>query len=174
MKQLTPDQALVIHNALLLPTMKVEHRITRSVIAALPDDQKDYRPNEVAKTAFDLAWHLASAEHGFRMGVINGEFDFSGLGRPDMIRTPEDIATWYAETFAKDFDQLTRLTGEQLIKVLDFRGAVQLPALSFLQTGTSHSIHHRGQLSAYLRTMGAKVPAIYGESYDSRKNRVNG
>ncbi len=79
MTQLTPEQALLIHNALLLPSIKVEHRITRAVIAALPDDQKDYRPNEVAKTAFDLAWHLASAEHGFRMGVINGVFDFSGL-----------------------------------------------------------------------------------------------
>jgi uncharacterized damage-inducible protein DinB len=160
MTQLTPEQALLIHNALLLPSIKVEHRITRAVIAALPDDQKDYRPNDVAKTAFDLAWHLASAEHGFRMGVINGVFDFSGLGRPDSVRTPEDVATWYAETFAKDFDQLTKLTGEQLVRVIDFRGVVQLPALSFLQTGTSHSIHHRGQLSAYLKVIGVEQPAL--------------
>ena len=82
MTQLTPDQALIIHNALLLPTMKVEHRITRSVIAALPDDQKDYRPNEVAKTAFDLAWHLASAEHGFRMGVDQRRVRLLGARAP--------------------------------------------------------------------------------------------
>ena len=37
----------------------------------------------------------------------------------------------------------------------------------FLVSGLSHTIHHRGQLSSYLRSMGAKVPAIYGESYDS-------
>jgi uncharacterized damage-inducible protein DinB len=37
----------------------------------------------------------------------------------------------------------------------------------FLQFGLNHTIHHRGQLSTYLRPMGSKVPAIYGESYDS-------
>jgi uncharacterized damage-inducible protein DinB len=37
----------------------------------------------------------------------------------------------------------------------------------YLHTAGIHSIHHRGQLSMYLRPMGAKVPAIYGESYDS-------
>jgi hypothetical protein len=87
MTQLTPEQASLIHNALLLPTIKVEHRITKAVIAALPADKLDYRPSEVAKTAFDLAWHIASAEHGFRQGVVNGAFDFSGLGRPDSVRT---------------------------------------------------------------------------------------
>jgi uncharacterized damage-inducible protein DinB len=39
--------------------------------------------------------------------------------------------------------------------------------VSFLQLGLNHSIHHRGQLSTYLRPMGSKVPEIYGESYDS-------
>ena len=53
------------------------------------------------------------------------------------------------------------------MKVVDFRGIFQLPAVAYLQTAQIHSIHHRGQLSMYLRPMGAKVPAIYGESYDS-------
>jgi uncharacterized damage-inducible protein DinB len=43
----------------------------------------------------------------------------------------------------------------------------QMPAVMYLQFAVHHSIHHRGQLSAYLRAMGSKVPAIYGESYDS-------
>ena len=53
--------------------------------------------------------------------------------------------------------------------MIDFRGLFQLPAVTFLHFGLNHSIHHRGQLSMYLRPMGAKVPAIYGESYDSAK-----
>jgi uncharacterized damage-inducible protein DinB len=44
---------------------------------------------------------------------------------------------------------------------------IQQPAVLFLQFGLVHTIHHRGQLSTYLRPMGSKVPAIYGESYDS-------
>ena len=46
-----------------------------------------------------------------------------------------------------------------------------MPAVAFLQVGMNHTIHHRGQLTSYLRSMGAKVPAIYGESYDSAEDR---
>jgi uncharacterized damage-inducible protein DinB len=45
---------------------------------------------------------------------------------------------------------------------------MQLPAVAFLSFNHGHIVHHRGQLSVYLRPMGAKVPAIYGESYDSK------
>lgn len=54
-----------------------------------------------------------------------------------------------------------------MVKIVDFRGLFQRPAYTFLQAGLLHAVHHRGQLSSYLRAMGGKVPAIYGESYDS-------
>ena len=47
----------------------------------------------------------------------------------------------------------------------------QLPAVMYLGFVQQHSIHHRGQLSMYLRPMGAKVPSIYGESYDAAEAR---
>ena len=47
-----------------------------------------------------------------------------------------------------------------------------LPAVVYVQIGLNHSIHHRGQLSMYLRPMGAKVPSIYGESYDSKPKQA--
>ncbi len=56
--------------------------------------------------------------------------------------------------------------------MLDFRGLFQSPAVTFLQISQNHTIHHRGQLSTYLRPMGAKVPVIYGESYDSAQERA--
>jgi hypothetical protein len=58
-----------------------------------------------------------------------------------------------------------------LTRLIDFRGLFQFPAIIYVQVGLSHSIHHRGQLSMYLRPMGAKVPSIYGESYDAREAR---
>ena len=48
---------------------------------------------------------------------------------------------------------------------------MQRPAVTFVMMGLHHTIHHRGQLSSYLRCMGAKVPAIYGESYDSAQSK---
>src|SRR6266853_1495618 len=83
------------------------------------------------------------------------------------VKTSLEVASWYEQTYAKNFDALTKLTGEQLVKIVDFRGMLQQPAVLFLQFGLVHTIHHRGQLSTYLRPMGSKVPAIYGESYDS-------
>jgi Uncharacterized protein conserved in bacteria len=56
--------------------------------------------------------------------------------------------------------------------VVDFRGLFKFPAVNFLQVGLNHSIHHRGQLTMYLRPMGAKVPSIYGESYDSARAKT--
>jgi uncharacterized damage-inducible protein DinB len=48
----------------------------------------------------------------------------------------------------------------------------QMPAVSFLTLSQNHTIHHRGQLSTYLRPMGGKVPSIYGESYDAAQARA--
>jgi uncharacterized damage-inducible protein DinB len=166
MNSITPEQAafLLQYN---LPAVKNEHRTTAAVIAAIPSANADYRPDPQSKTAAELAWHIAAAEHRFYGGVVAGAFDFNAIPRPEGGITPENISKWYEATFAKNFEALTHLSGEQAAKILDFRGAFQFPAVAFVDFSLRHSIHHRGQLSAYLRAMGGKVPAIYGESYDS-------
>ena len=47
-------------------------------------------------------------------------------------------------------------------------GVMQMPAVNFVSLCVKHSVHHRGQLSAYLRAMGGKVPGIYGPSADTQ------
>jgi uncharacterized damage-inducible protein DinB len=69
--------------------------------------------------------------------------------------------------FEEKSAKVAQLSSEELAKVIDFRGLFQMPAISFLQFAISHTIHHRGQLSMYLRPMGARVASIYGESYDT-------
>jgi uncharacterized damage-inducible protein DinB len=81
------------------------------------------------------------------------------------------LARWYADTSQKDLERVAAAPADALVKVVDFRGLFKFPAVTFLQIGLNHSIHHRGQLSMYLRPMGAKVPGIYGESYDSAQAR---
>lgn len=171
MSTLTPDQAVLILKTTGLPPLKAEHALTKSVIAAIPADKADYRPDTIGRSAIDLAWHIVAAETRFLQAVASGAFDFSGGPRPESIRTPADVVEWYSERFAKDIDRLKQLTGDQLIKIIDFRGMFQFPAVVYVQIGLNHSIHHRGQLSMYLRPMGAKVPSIYGESYDAREAR---
>ena len=150
-----------------LPVLKNEHGTTRRVIEAIPENHSDYRPDPFAKTGLELAWHIVAAEKRFLAGIAAGGFDFSPIHRPETVRTPAEIAAWYVEAFTENFEKVAKLSGEQAVKIIDFRGVFQLPAVSYLGVAIRHAIHHRGQLSAYLRSMGGKVPAIYGESYDS-------
>jgi uncharacterized damage-inducible protein DinB len=81
-------------------------------------------------------------------------------------QTSADLAEWYEKEFTRAVDRVRELTPEQLLKPIDFYGVFNLPAVMYLGFLTNHSIHHRGQLSSYLRPMGAKCPNIYGGSYD--------
>jgi len=151
----------------VLPTVRNEHRSTRAVIEAIPQSNADYRPDPNSKTAMELAWHVVAAEHRFYSGIVAGAFDFTPIHRPEDVRTPAQIGEWYGHSFEKNLTKFCALSGEHLAKTIDFRGAFQQPAIAYVDFTLRHSIHHRGQLSAYLRAMGGKVPAIYGESYDS-------
>lgn len=169
--QLTPDQAKFL-SVQILPLVKSEHATTRRVIEAIPPDKSDYRPDPNAKSALELAWHIVAAEKRFHSGICAGAFDFSPIHRPDSVRTPADIGAWFDETFARNFEQMLALGGDQLVRSIDFRGMFQSPAVAYITMALNHSIHHRGQLSTYLRPMGGKVPSIYGESYDATQDRL--
>jgi uncharacterized damage-inducible protein DinB len=171
MPTMSPDQATFVLHAVALPALKNEHLLTRRVIEAIPLDKGDYRPEQFAKSALELAWHIAAAENRFLNGVVDGGFDFTPNHRPETLRNSADIAKWFGDSFEKNIVKVSSMSGEGLAKMLDFRGLFQLPAVAFLTISNSHSVHHRGQLSVYLRPMGGKVPAIYGESYDSAEAR---
>jgi uncharacterized damage-inducible protein DinB len=170
MQPLQPEQATFLLQS-ALPMLKNEHKTTCKVIEAVPLDKSDYRPDPNSMPALQLAWHIASAEAMFMDGVASGAFNFGGGARPDTIRNSADVLSWYTASFDTNFKRLTQMNADQLLKVIDFHGMFQYPAVMYLQFTLHHSIHHRGQLSAYLRPMGAKVPSIYGESYDAAQAR---
>jgi uncharacterized damage-inducible protein DinB len=170
-QSLQPDQASLLLNTVFLPGLGREHPCTKRVIEAIPNTKTDYRPDPNAKTALELAWHIAAAEKRFLEAVANGAFNFDPIPRPESVKTGPDIAHWYEESYQTAIARVQKMSGEQLLKIIDFRGMLQQPAVLYLQLAINHSVHHRGQLSTYLRPMGGKVPAIYGESYDSAEAR---
>jgi len=171
MKPMTVEQAEFLLHDVLLGALKNEHRTTKTVIAAIPLDKSEYRPDDIAMTAIGLSWHIVVAEMRFMETVLTGAFDITPRPRPENIKTSADVAAFYGTEFEKNFAKLTQAHGDSLAKIIDFRGLMQFPAVVFLQISMNHSIHHRGQLSTYLRPMGAKVPSIYGESYDAAQAR---
>lgn len=167
MAGMTAEQAAFV-NGLYMGAVKQESRATRDVLAAVPADKCQYKPDEYSKTAIELARHIAAAECRLLNIPVLGEFNPNTPSPlPETVKTPAEIAVWYEQSTADTLAKLSKLTPEQLAKIVDFRGLFQLPAVMYLQFALHHSIHHRGQLSAYLRAMGGKIPSIYGESYDS-------
>jgi uncharacterized damage-inducible protein DinB len=171
MAQLQAEQARFLLETVFLPALRTEHRITKNVIEAIPLDKGDFTPDKIGRSALDLAWHITTAEMLFLGALPAGAFDLSPMPRPGAMRTSLDLNDWYVENFAARIDALTKLSDDQLVKVIDFRGLFQLPAVMYIEFVLHHTIHHRGQLSMYLRPMGAKVPSIYGESYDAAEAR---
>lgn len=170
MKEMTAENAMFLLHGLYLPALKNESQVTKKIIEAVPADKADYRPDPVSKSANELVRHIAAADVRFADTVINGKFE-TGAVLPAELKTPAEIAGWYERAYAERLDAMSKLTSEQLMKIVDFRGLFQRPAVTFLMFGAHHTIHHRGQLSSYLRCMGTKVPSIYGESYDAEQAR---
>src|SRR5580704_11939080 len=170
MKEMTADNATFLLHGVYMPALKNETKLTKNVLAAVPADKSDHRPDPFSKTALELVRHIAAADIRFLDTVINGQFSTAAV-LPEDLKTPAEIASWYERTHAERMEALSKLSSEQLMKVVDFRGMFQRPAVIFLMMGLHHTIHHRGQLSSYLRCMDAKVPSIYGESYDDAQAR---
>ncbi len=166
--QITSEQAVFLLHT-VLPSLENEHRITTKVLKAIPADKASYKPDPNAMSAFDLAWHIASSEIAFLQSIIQGEFEMSPGEKPASL---DDLISNYMARFHEKVSAVKEMTGDQLARQIDFRGLFQLPAVAYLNFSMSHLIHHRGQLSVYLRPMGAKVPSMYGESHDDRQARL--
>ncbi|NOT28649.1 MAG: hypothetical protein HOP16_21415, partial [Acidobacteria bacterium] len=79
------------------------------------------------------------------------------------------LVAFYSKTLPERLTALAALPGETLLTPISFFGMWEWPRVRFIAFANNHSMHHRGQLAAYLRAMGSKVPDIYGPSADSEK-----
>ena len=140
---------------------------TKRVIGAIPEGQETYAPDPKNMTALDLAWHIARAEPFFLTSICDGQFVRGNSRRPENIRNAQDVLAWYDANLPPALARARGLSGESLAKIVDF-GPFKMPAVNCLLFMVKHGAHHRGQLSTYLRPMGAKVPSIYGPSADSQ------
>jgi uncharacterized damage-inducible protein DinB len=167
MASLTTDQASFMLHTIGLPALRLEHSMTAAVIGAIPPDGAAYRPHADSRSAFEIAWHIVSAEIKYLDAVAAGVFPHDLKPAPDAVRTPAEILAWYTERHAPALQRLEHVTGDDLLRIVDFYGIRSFPAIGLIQIILNHTIHHRGQLSTYLRPVGARVPSIYGPSYDA-------
>ena len=152
--------------ALFVKFWKKEADTTRKVISRIPEGT-DYRPDPKSRTAREIAWLIVHEEISLAAGLQTGAFDWSDVPAPDTVKEILD-------TYDRERDQvigtLEGLTAAQWQEKIPLRmGGQEL----MRGTGSDFAwgflfdiIHHRGQLSTYLRPMGSTVPKIYGPSAD--------
>jgi uncharacterized damage-inducible protein DinB len=151
---------------LLTGTIEGEAAATRKVIAAVPNGNRDYKPDPKSRSAWELAVHLAMADIWFADSILKGKFEWAGEpATPAEMTDPAAVAQWHATQLGDRLAKLRALPASDLLRNVEFFG-MNGPACTWLAMMNNHSVHHRGQLAAYLRAAGGKVPAIYGMSAD--------
>jgi uncharacterized damage-inducible protein DinB len=160
---MSPEFALG-YCAMMLDGITREAEITKKVIAAVPDAASSYKPDPKARTAKELAWHIANSDIQFLEGVA--DLNFKMEAPEHKPETSAEVVAWYDGKVKQGVARIAAMTPEQLLTPVPFFGVFNLPAVLYLGFLSSHSIHHRGELTTYLRPMGSKVPSIYGGSYD--------
>lgn len=164
---MNPQEAKTIAS-FLAADFEQEMPTTLRVIEAVPAGHLDYRPDAKSKTGLGLVRHLALEDEWLLNCIANGAFtpppdDSDACG----VMNPADGAARYKDKVPAALARVRALPGEQLAVTLDMFGMMQAPAVNFLAVALKHSVHHRGQLSSYLRAMGGTVPGIYGPSADT-------
>lgn len=146
-----------------------EFAATCAVLAAVPNDKRDYQPDAKGRTAWQLAVHLATADIWFINSIKDGAFAWDGEAakkRETMFPDVTAVVEFYKKEFPAALNALRANSPEKLAAEVDFFGLIKRPAAGFIGMANNHSVHHRGQISTYLRSMGAKVPPMYGDSAD--------
>lgn len=147
-----------------------EHEVptTVKVLQSIPESNLNYRPDDKSRTGLGLCRHLALEDVWLLDGVASGSYkpvpdDSDACG----LMTPAQCSEHYSREMRKALERIKALSGEDLARQVELFGVYKMPAVAYLSMALRHSIHHRGQLTSYVRAMGGKVPQIYGPSADT-------
>jgi uncharacterized damage-inducible protein DinB len=154
--------------------LKFESALTKKMLERVPLDLKDWRPHEKSTPLGRLATHIAETHRWISTILKTDEFDFAATPfKPHVAASQEELqailhthveAALFSLSTATDDDfnrTWTIRRGELVVATLVKKAAVR-------SWGFSHTYHHRGQLSVYLRLLNIPVPGMYGPSADER------
>ena len=138
-----------------------ESKTTRKVLAKIPEGS-DYRPDPKSRTAREIAWQIVCEEKMIIDALENGKADWAPPPVPSSI---DEIVRTYDEQSEDIPKRWKALSDDRWNGTLQFFGS-ERPASPMAWSFLFDIVHHRGQISTYLRPMGSTVPQIYGPSGD--------
>ena len=138
-----------------------ESKTTRNVLARIPEGS-DYKPDPKSRTAHDIAWQIVCEEKMLIEALETGKAEWSPPPTPG---TMKEVVERYEQQSDDIARRLKALPDERWDGPLEFFGHTR-PASPMAWSFLFDIVHHRGQISTYLRPMGSTVPQIYGPSAD--------
>jgi uncharacterized damage-inducible protein DinB len=160
----------------LLSELNREVDRSRKALEHVPDGKYDWKPHEKSMIFGYLADMVATIPSWIAMEVTRNELDVAPPAgssiKPEPKTTSAALVQALDQSAAEARRALEQTTDEHLATMwyLKARGEVVLaaPRFEMIQDTINHWAHHRGQMTVYLRLLGAKVPAIYGPSADDK------
>lgn len=152
---------------LFLKFWEREAPATRKVLERVPQDRSDHRADPKARSARELAWFIARETIALGEGLEAGAFNWVDEPAPATMKEVLDTYDRHHGDVTKKMQQLASAQWERQVPFL-FEGKEIMRSTGYESAWgfLFDLIHHRGQLSTYLRPMGSTVPAIYGPSAD--------
>ena len=138
-----------------------EAKTTRKVLARIPEGS-DYRPDPKSRTAKEIAWQIVCEEKMIIEAMETGKAEWAP---PPMPATMREVLDAYERQSAEMARRWNELPDERWVGQLEFFGG-ERPAAPMAWSFLFDIVHHRGQITTYLRPMGSTVPQIYGPSGD--------
>lgn len=158
-------------NQALLPEFDHEMQTTRRTLERVPEDKLTWKPHEKSMTMGELATHLATI-NGWAEAILGTEsFDVSTAPPNPELKSRSELLAAFDKSVASARKAMEKASDAELMKPWSLISAGKtvftLPRVAVLRSFIfSHSIHHRGQFSVYLRLNDVPVPSIYGPSAD--------
>lgn len=159
----------------LLPELDQELATTRKCLARIPDDKFSFKPHPKSMDMGALAVHIATMLGWGVTTIESDSFDFAPVGGepyvPPVVKTNAELLALFDNAGAAFRAALAAADDDALMLPWSLLGGGQtvftMPRVAVLRTMIfNHVVHHRGQLSVYLRLCDIPVPSIYGPSAD--------
>ena len=153
-----------------LKELLLESEVTRTYLASVPFEKKDFKPSDKSETLGRLAIHVAEITAWWTHTVTSHKLDFAGFV-PEDINDTVQLLGYFDGLLAEAKKHLMKVKDEEFEKdwsmVYGEHVVFTLPKKQVARRFCmNHLIHHRAQLGVYLRLLGIFVPAVYGPSAD--------
>ncbi len=155
--------------------MKHEATLTKKILERVPIDKKDWKPHERSMSLGRLASHVGEVNHWVSDIVNIDDFDFTKdfSFRSQVASSSEELMEIFQTCLDKAISDLSKMTDEDFDKIWTVRRGEQVmfsipKKVAVRGWAISHMIHHRGQLSVFLRLLDVPVPGMHGPSADEK------